>query len=172
MKHPPNNPSLSSCAARVLALLLFWSNAWGNASGKDADRCFTQAGARYGIAPELLCAIARTESGLDARAAHRNTDGSVDIGIMQVNSRWLGRLRDYGIAPADLWDACLNIHVGAWVLADNIHRYGPTWRAVGAYNAGTRSNSSTEQRREQYAAKVYRNLDDAHVCTRGMRGDS
>jgi len=27
------------------------------------------------------------------------------------------------------------IHVGAWLLADSFFRYGPTWGAVGAYNA-------------------------------------
>lgn len=141
----------------ALVLLLVCGNAWA----KDADGCFVQAGTRYGIEPELLGAIARTESGFDARAMHRNTDGSVDIGIMQVNSRWIDQLHGYGITPQDLWDTCMNIHVGAWILAHNIHRYGSTWRAVGAYNAGTRDNPISEQRREQYATKVYRNLGSA-----------
>jgi soluble lytic murein transglycosylase-like protein len=152
----------------ALALLLVC----GNAGAKDAGDCFTQAGTRFGIAPEILCAIAHTESGFDAQAWHRNTDGSVDIGIMQVNSHWLKQLRSYGITPKDLWDTCMNIHVGAWVLAHNIHRYGPTWRAVGAYNAGTRENPITEQRREHYASKVYRNLGNDRGCARGLRGNS
>lgn len=141
----------------ALMLLLVCGNAWA----KDADGCFAQAGTRYGIEPELLGAIARTESGFDAQAWHRNTDGSVDIGIMQVNSRWIEQLHGYGITSQDLWDTCMNIHVGAWILAHNIHRYGSIWRAVGAYNAGTRDNALSEQRREQYAAKVYRNLGSA-----------
>ena len=116
----------------------------GSASGSDMTPCFAQAGLRFGIAPELLCAIALAESGLDARASHQNANGSVDVGVMQVNSRWFAPLREYGLTPADLWEPCTNIHVGAWILAHDILRYGSTWTAVGAYNAGTGADAGTE----------------------------
>jgi len=120
--------------------------------------CFTSAGQRYGIAPSLLQAMARAESGLDALARHANIDGSVDIGLMQINSVWLPLLQRSGIAPEMLWHPCYNIHVGAWILAGNIRRFGYTWEAVGAYNAGTRQDRKTESRREAYAHRIYRHL--------------
>jgi soluble lytic murein transglycosylase-like protein len=42
-----------------------------------------------------------------------------------------------GIGEEHLYDPCVSLWVGAWVLADNIRRHGSTWKAVGAYNAGS-----------------------------------
>lgn len=97
--------------------------------------CFEQAGARYGVAPALLKAISTVESGGNPQARNLNLDGSEDLGHMQVNSRWLGILASYGIDRQKLLDPCLNTHIGAWILAQNIRRHGYGWEAVGAYNA-------------------------------------
>ena len=94
-----------------------------------AHACWQEAGSRYQIAPALLYAIARTESALDPEASHRNRDGSVDIGLMQINSAWLPELARHGISARELWDPCTNIHVGAWVLAQQISKLGMTWNA-------------------------------------------
>ena len=117
-----------------------------------AGACWEEAASRYQVTPTLLYAIARTESSLNVKAVNRNPDGSVDIGLMQVNSRWLPQLAAYGIESRNLWDACTNIHIGAWILAQNTQRLGFTWEAIGAYNARSPS------KRIAYAWKVYRNL--------------
>jgi soluble lytic murein transglycosylase-like protein len=117
-----------------------------------AQACWEQAGERYGVSPELLYAIARTESGLDPQAVGRNRDGSRDIGLMQINSAWLPSLSAHGIAERDLFDPCTSIHVGAWILAGNVRRLGYTWEAVGAYNAASPSL------RRAYAERVYRQV--------------
>lgn len=125
----------------------------------SASACWDEAAARYGVNPSLLYAIAKTESNLNPLAINRNNkDGSYDIGIMQINSRWLPILRKYGVDEAQLWDACTNIHVGAWVLAENMRRLGNSWNAVGAYNA------SAPALRVKYALKVYRNLPPGAVA--------
>ena len=72
---------------------------------------------------------------MNPRAVGRNRNGSRDIGLMQVNSAWLPTLAAHGISERDLFEPCMNIHVGAWILAGNIARLGYTWEAVGAYNA-------------------------------------
>lgn len=118
-----------------------------------ARACWQEAGSRYRIDPALLYAIARTESALNPAASHRNRDGSIDIGLMQINSAWLRDLAKYGISARDLWEPCTNIHVGAWVLAQKIRKLGMTWEAVGAYNA------TTPYKRAHYAWKVYANLE-------------
>lgn len=120
--------------------------------------CFRDAGSHYGIAPELLIAIAHVESRFDPSASPRNPDGSWDIGLMQINSRWLQVLQASGLTPESLYEPCTSIWVGAWVLAGNVARYGYDWQAVGAYNAGTATTPSAHARREAYAHRVARRL--------------
>ena len=117
-----------------------------------ARACWQEAGSRYQVDPALLHAIARTESGLNPAAINRNRNGSIDIGLMQINSAWFPTLAKYGISTQDVWEPCTNIHVGAWVLAQNMQKLGVNWDAVGAYNA------TTPAKRRAYAWKVYRNL--------------
>ncbi|MDD5708636.1 MAG: lytic transglycosylase domain-containing protein, partial [Kiritimatiellae bacterium] len=100
-------------------------------------------------------AIAKAESDMNPRAIHRNTDGTDDIGIMQINSRWLPTLSQFGIGRRELETACTNVHVGAWVLAKNIALYGHTWRAVGAYNA------RTPEKQQRYVFHVWTKLQQA-----------
>ncbi|WP_232023983.1 lytic transglycosylase domain-containing protein [Sulfurivermis fontis] len=133
------------------------------------DQCFAEAAQRYGVAQELLRAIAAQESGLDTAAEGRNADGSRDIGVMQINTWWLPLLERYGIHEEHLWEPCLNVHVGAWILAGNIARYGYTWDAVGAYNAGTAKSKEAKRRRENYAHKVAGQLV-LHRARDGLRG--
>ncbi len=115
-------------------------------------QCFEWASARFGMSAHLLYAIALQESGLNPRAVNRNTNGSQDIGLMQINSSWGPTLLRYGIRPTDLWDPCTNIFVGAWILGDNIVRMGPTVAALGAYNA------RDPIKREAYARRVLERL--------------
>jgi len=127
-----------------------WTIAISLIAAFPAHACWDQAAERYSISPELLYAIARTESGLDPRAVGHNRNGSRDIGLMQINSTWLPRLSKHGIAERDLFDPCTSIHVGAWILAGNVQRLGYTWEAVGAYNA------ANPALRRAYVERVYR----------------
>ena len=105
------------------------------AAALPAHACWDDAATRYQVSGALLYAIARTESALNPQAVGRNRNGSRDIGLMQINSSWLPALAAHGITERALFEPCTNIHVGAWILAGNVHRLGYTWEAVGAYNA-------------------------------------
>lgn len=121
--------------------------------GHEFDACFTSVGRYYGINPFLLRSVAAKESGFNPRAIHRNDDGSLDVGLMQIDSYWFARLARVGIQPIQLLtQPCLNIAVGAKILKGNIARYGLTWTAVGAYNA------QTDWKRKRYADGVAHNL--------------
>ncbi len=118
-----------------------------NSTVARAD-CWSDVESRYQVSRYLLLAIAQHESSLRADAINRNRDGTLDIGLMQINTRWLRTLRPYGIGVNELKNPCVNLNVGAWILANDFARYGNNWRAVGAYNA------TAEWRRAQYAAQV------------------
>lgn len=110
--------------------------------------CWDDAEKRYSVSKYLLLAIAQHESGLDPDSINRNRNGSYDIGLMQINSSWLSILKPYGIGVAELKNPCVNLNIGAWILAKNFSMYGKNWRAVGAYNA------KTEWKRASYAQQV------------------
>lgn len=122
----------------------------GAAYSTDAPAfCWDEAGTRYRISAAVLQSIGRHESGLRATAVNRNQNGTVDVGVMQINSVHFPELQAYGIAPNALWDPCTNVMVGAFLLARSIQKYGNTWEAVGAYH------SRTPGLKERYALQVY-----------------
>ncbi|MCJ8204780.1 transglycosylase SLT domain-containing protein [Pseudomonas sp. RGM2987] len=116
--------------------------------------CWSRAGQLHAIEPALLQAIADVESGLKPDAINHNRNGTRDIGLMQINSIHLPRLRARGITEQRLLEEpCLSVEVGASVLAEFIARYGYNWTAVGAYNAG--NSPHRQAARLRYARKVW-----------------
>ena len=126
----------------------------------DGAFCFDAAADRFLLSATLLQAVAVQESGLKPTAVHRNADGTVDVGLMQVNSRWFATLERYGINEQGLFDPCTNVYVGAWILAQNADRYGYTWEAVGSYNVGTAKTPLATRRRMEYAQHIARRVRD------------
>lgn len=123
--------------------------------------CWVEAGERYGINPNLLWAIAGAESDFNPRAhnlSHLKRTGTRDIGLMQINSSALPKLKGFGIDEDKLWIPCNNIHVGAWILAEKMKKLGPTWDAVGAYNAActTLTKEGCIKARSKYTWRVYK----------------
>ena len=100
--------------------------------------------------PQVPRVLAPHESGMRPNAVNRNTNGSEDIGLMQINTSWLPTLARYGIRREHLFNGCVSAYVGAWILASNVRRFGPNWKAVGAYNAVTPSKQLV------YASAIYR----------------
>ncbi|MEI6209343.1 MAG: lytic transglycosylase domain-containing protein [Desulfuromonadales bacterium] len=126
--------------------------------------CFEEAGRLYGVSPRLLQGIARVESGMNPAAINRNRNGSVDMGLMQVNSFWLKTL---AASAQDLIDKpCYNVMVGAWILSDCLDRHGKTWKAIGCYNA------ADHDKRVNYSWKVYRELLKDTTSARNVPDES
>jgi len=132
--------------------------------------CFQEAGARYHIDPLLLRAMTKVESGFNPQAvnANRNRHGQVtstDYGLMQINYSHIQQLRALGIIRNKqdlLTNACLNVQIGAWILAKSLRRCGVTWQCLGSYNAGFAQDNGA--RRMIYARKVY----DSYRRLRGV----
>jgi soluble lytic murein transglycosylase-like protein len=126
------------------------------------DACFAEASQTYGVPEQTLVAIARVESSLNPDAinrSHYSRTNSIDIGMMQVNSRWIKTrvFRQMGYTMESLRDPCTNIKVGAWILANLFRVHQNYWEAIGAYNAACTSLSAAgcSQARYTYEYKVY-----------------
>lgn len=123
--------------------------------------CFQAAGERYQVDPVLLEAMAVQESRLNPRAININRDKagkalSTDYGVMQINSRHIPKLVSMGVITSKddlLNNACLNVQIGAWILATHLQTCGVNWSCLGSYNAGFARNN--EQRRMIYAKRIY-----------------
>jgi soluble lytic murein transglycosylase-like protein len=144
---------------------------WGLLSGclallslpAHALACWDEAAQRYGVSSQLLYAVAKVESHLNPKAlnlSHRQRTGSYDIGLMQINSSNLPALARHGITERDLYNPCISIHVGAWLLAQTFAKHGLSWDGVGAYNAACTQlkGQDCQRARNRYAWQVYRRL--------------
>jgi len=110
--------------------------------------CFDDAAAWQHLNPLILRAIAWQESHNRADATHENANGSIDYGVMQINSIHLPELAQYGIRRDALMVPCKNVYIAAWHLRKQVVRYGNTWTAVGAYH------SATPALRDDYARRI------------------
>jgi soluble lytic murein transglycosylase-like protein len=101
------------------------------------DRYFDEAGQHYNIPPLLLKKIATIESGINPKAINKNANGTVDYGLMQINSSHLRRLSQWGINEQNILDPKVNIYAGSWLLSEHIKEHGFNLQAVGRYHSAT-----------------------------------
>lgn len=97
------------------------------------------------------------ESGHNPKARAIANDGTYSVGLMQINSSWFPTLQKYGIEESQLWEPCINIQVGAWILRQEVDRYGYSWEAIGAYYAGAYNTKNYRwkiRHYREYATKV------------------
>ena len=104
---------------------------------QSPERCIPAAAQHHRIDPRLLRAVLKVESDLRPWAFGRNTNGTVDMGMAQINSIHLPELARHGIQSQHLFDPCVASYVAAWLLRKNIDRHGLTWHGVAAYHSLT-----------------------------------
>lgn len=104
--------------------------------------CFNEASSYYQVNAEILKAIAIHESGGNSQTVAHNKNGSLDIGLMGINTVNVKQgsiLNQAGIQVKNLLDPCMNVMVGAYLLRQKIDKYGMSWLAIGAYHSETPS---------------------------------
>jgi soluble lytic murein transglycosylase-like protein len=120
----------------------------GLASASAHADCYDEAARYQKVNPLILRAIAWQESRNRPDALNKNTNGSTDYGIMQINSIHLSTLKQYGITRDTLMEPCKNVYIAAWHLRQKMNKYGNTWQAIGAYH------SETPSLRDKYARQI------------------
>lgn len=103
----------------------------------EAERCIVPAATFHGVNYHVLRAILKVESGLKPHLVGRNTNGTLDVGIGQMNSAHFPELARWGISPGHLRDACIGTFVAAWHLRKAIHHHGNTWFGIASYHSTT-----------------------------------
>lgn len=117
--------------------------------------CFDLAGRDYHIDADLLRAVSFRESSFRPNAVNKSNVSGYAVGMMQIYSSNFAHLSQFGITPDKLrLDPCLNIYTGAYYLALAFKRWGYTWRAVGAYNAGFKDTAEQETKRRKYSGEI------------------
>lgn len=117
-----------------------------------AQHCVGKAAAFYRVNADVLHAIMLVESDGRPHVVSRNSNGTLDIGMAQINSIHLRELSRYGIRAEHLLDECVAAFVAAWHYARQIARLGNTWQAIGAYH------SRTPRHNERYQRLVFERL--------------
>jgi hypothetical protein len=122
-------------------------------SAKIIGACLLLASKTYSVPPQVMIGIMHVEGGRVGQQV-LNTNGSYDLGPMQVNTLWvpqLAKLWRVDQTTAHHWvrdNGCVNVYVAAWILRQKIDR------TYGLYSGIAHYHSATPWRGQNYAQKV------------------
>lgn len=103
----------------------------------EVERCIVPASQHHRVNHLVLRAILNVESRLNPKAVGKNDNGTLDVGIGQMNSIHFKELAKHGIGVDQLKDACVGTYVAAWHLSKMIAKHGNTWYGIAAYHSAT-----------------------------------
>ncbi len=122
--------------------------------------CMVLVAAWNRLPPRVLPSIQAVEGGR-VGLVHPNSDGSEDLGLLQINTRWIVPLARYTgqseqiIRERLIGDACFNIAAaGAIVAAYLAEEHGDLMRAVGDYHSHTAALNEQYQQSVMDAARA------------------
>lgn len=114
--------------------------------------CINRAAIIYKVPVTVILSIMKKENGKNGDAIRNKSNGSVDYGVMQINSVWLSKIKPYGYTKDDLqFNACKNVAVGAWIIGQNMARDKELWLGIAGYH------SRTPVHNEPYKKSIYAN---------------
>ncbi len=98
--------------------------------------CINQSAIQYHVPATMILSVIKTENGRNGLRV-KNTNGTYDLGVMQINTSWLPTLQKKGITEDQIRsNPCVNVHVGTWILAQGIAN-SEGWKGVGNYHSYT-----------------------------------
>jgi soluble lytic murein transglycosylase-like protein len=120
--------------------------------------CMAMVAAFNHLPPKALPQIQAAEGGRNG-IAHSNANGSVDYGVMQINSLWVPALAhstgwtETAVRIHLMYDPCFNIAAAGAILRRNlIETHGDLRRALGVYHSHKPSLNQAYRTRETSAA--------------------
>jgi hypothetical protein len=105
--------------------------------------CVLLAANTYQVPEGVMLGIMDVEGGMIGQEAGPRFNGTYDLGIMQVNTLWLPTLAqtwNVDARTARSWvrdNACVNVHVAAWILRQKMRDTGSLWGGIAAYHSET-----------------------------------
>lgn len=127
--------------------------------------CILLAAQTYSVPPAVLLGIMEVEGGRPGIQVS-NTNGSYDLGVMQINTIHLPKLSKLWSVPKSTalrWvrdDACTNIGVAAWLLRGHVERTKSLSVAIAHYH------SRTPKYGYKYQRKVVKAMQRAGLIVR------
>lgn len=112
------------------------------AASKVLAACIMLASQTYDVPPALLVGIYKAEGGKVGQQV-KNTNGSYDLGPMQINTLWMPELaEEWGVSVETAHklvrdDACTNAKVAAWILRGHINETQNLAQALQHYHSRT-----------------------------------
>ncbi len=103
--------------------------------------CIESAATVYRLPPAVVLILLSVEGGSLGHVS-QNTNGTVDVGPMQVNTIWVPVVaRHWGATTIDTYAAlrdnfCANVEAGTWILRQAMDQaHGDFWEGVGFYHS-------------------------------------
>lgn len=135
---------------RYLAFLGIAALASAQAAWAGLPGCAAGIAGVYKLPVGVLAAVHHVEGGRKGLWV-KNTNGTHDRGLMQINTWWDKSLSRFGISSGQVAnDDCMNVAVAAWILRQETDRFGNWPDALAAYNAGAGNIKAGRE----YARKV------------------
>ena len=107
----------------------------------QVGRCIEASAAAYQLPPAVIVILLNVEGG-SLGAVSQNTNGTVDIGPMQINTIWVPQVaRHWNATPTDTYAAlrdqfCANVEAGSWILRQALDEaHGDFWTGVSIYHS-------------------------------------
>ena len=97
----------------------------------------------YSVPPAVLVGIHQVEGGAVGQSVGPNSNGSYDLGPMQINTLWVPLLAEkWGVSESTAlrWvrdDPCTNMGVSAWILRTHMNETGSLAKAIAHYHSRT-----------------------------------
>ena len=113
--------------------------------------CINHAAQVYHVPVGVILSVMKAEGGKNGDA-NRNKNGTVDYGVLQINSVWLPEISGHGYTKDDLqFNPCRNIEVGVWILGKSLAEGKSLWSGIANYH------SRTPEHNQRYQKIVYKN---------------